>query len=81
MGPEGAVAILYRAELEAAKNAEEVRQRRVKELTANLELVRQETAEDFIDPRDTRPVLIKALRLLQEKEVERPSIKHDQLPV
>jgi acetyl-CoA carboxylase carboxyltransferase component len=37
--------------------------------------------DDVIDPRETRPRVIQALRMAKDKRVERPWKKHGVLPV
>ena len=37
--------------------------------------------DDVIEPRQTRPKLIKALRMLQSKRVEQPKRKHGNIPL
>jgi acetyl-CoA carboxylase carboxyltransferase component len=37
--------------------------------------------DDVIDPRETRPRIISALRLAKDKKVERPWRKHGVMPV
>jgi acetyl-CoA carboxylase carboxyltransferase component len=37
--------------------------------------------DDIIDPRDTRPTVIRALEMAQTKRVERPWRKHGVMPV
>jgi len=37
--------------------------------------------DDVIEPRETRPKLIKALRMLQSKRVEQPKRKHGNIPL
>jgi acetyl-CoA carboxylase carboxyltransferase component len=37
--------------------------------------------DDVIDPRDTRPTLIRALGMAKTKRVERPWRKHGVIPV
>lgn len=79
MGAEGAVAILYRGELSAIKDEakkKEQQQKRVKEMAHNLKLMEQQQPQDFLDPRDTRPFLIRALKLMADKKVELPQRKH-----
>ena len=79
MGAEGAVAILYRGELTAIEDEskrKEQQQKRVKEMAQHLKAMEQQQPQDFIDPRDTRPFLIKALKLLANKRQELPPRKH-----
>ncbi|MBI2161196.1 MAG: hypothetical protein HYU25_12630 [Candidatus Rokubacteria bacterium] len=37
--------------------------------------------DDVIDPRETRPVLIRALEMAQTKQLPRPWKKHGAMPV
>ena len=79
MGPEGAVSILYNQELSAIEDKakrNEQRQKRLEEMTYHLKLLEQYQPQDFIDPRNTRPFLIKALNLLANKKQEIPPRKH-----
>ncbi|RKY26867.1 MAG: methylmalonyl-CoA carboxyltransferase [Planctomycetota bacterium] len=85
MGPSGAVNILFRKEMKAAENPEEVRQKRLKEFyekfvnplySAGLQHV-----DDIIDPRRMRPVLISALEITRNKIDTLPEKKHGITPV
>jgi len=85
MGPEGAVNIVFRKEIEAAKDpkkraAELVTEYREKfanpYLAAELGYI-----DDVIEPEETRPVLIKALHALRSKRESRPQRKHGNLPL
>lgn len=85
MGPKGAVEILFRREIAAADDPEA--------LTAKLEAeYREEFAhpyiaaargyiDDVIDPRETRPRLINALDMLQNKRDSNPPRKHGNIPL
>jgi acetyl-CoA carboxylase carboxyltransferase component len=37
--------------------------------------------DDIIDPRETRPVVIRALEMAERKRVERPWKRHGVMPV
>ena len=84
MGPEGGTNIIFRKEIAAAANPDEERARRVDEfrrlinpyIAAGGALI-----DDVIDPRETRPVLIRALEMAATKKVERPWKKHGVMPV
>ena len=84
MGPEGGTNIVYRREIAAATNPDEERARRVEEfrklispyIAAGAALI-----DDVIDPRETRPTLIRALEMAGTKRVERPWRKHGVMPV
>ena len=82
MGPEGAVSILYRKELAAIgdeNKREKQRQKRIKEIKGKLELIQRQSVQEFIDPRETRPFLIKALKALAHKNLETPARKHSNI--
>jgi acetyl-CoA carboxylase carboxyltransferase component len=82
MGPEGAVSILYKGELGAIKDELERKERkkkRIGEITEHLSSLEQKQPQEFIDPRDTRPFLIKILKLLNNKKQDVPPRKHDNI--
>ena len=85
MGPEGAVNIIYRAEIEKSANAEETRQRLVQEYRDKFAnpyvAAARGSIDDVIDPRETRPKLIRALQALQNKDVCNPPKKHGNIPL
>jgi propionyl-CoA carboxylase beta chain len=85
MGPDGAVNIIFRNEIEKAKKPESERER----LTADY---RQKFANPFkaaelgyideiIRPEDTRPRLIAALEMLANKRDRNPPKKHGNIPL
>jgi acetyl-CoA carboxylase carboxyltransferase component len=85
MGPEGATNILYRKELANAEDPAAERERlqaeyRQKYLTpyaaANAGYV-----DDVIEPAETRPMVIKALRAIRNKSETHPPRKHGNMPV
>ncbi|MDA8124986.1 MAG: methylmalonyl-CoA carboxyltransferase [Deltaproteobacteria bacterium] len=79
MGVDGAVAILYKGELAAITDeAEREKQRQLRRLdiSQRMKLAEQQQPQDFIDPRDTRPFLIKALKMLKNKKRQLPPRKH-----
>jgi acetyl-CoA carboxylase carboxyltransferase component len=84
MGPEGGTNIVFRKEIAAAADPEAERARRVEDFRA---LINPYIAaggafiDDVIDPRETRPVLIRALEMAKTKKVERPWKKHGVMPV
>lgn len=86
MNPEGAVNIIFRNEIAAAKNPEEVRARRLAEYKATFGRFPYHAAamrwvEEIIDPRDTRRLLIQGLKLFSNKQDERPWKKHGNIPL
>jgi propionyl-CoA carboxylase beta chain len=89
MGPDGAVNIVFRKELEAAaKNGDDVAARRtelVNEYTerfANPYIAAERGyVDDVIEPEETRPWLIKALELSLTKREQGPKRKHGNIPL
>jgi len=84
MGPEAAVSIIYNKELRALKDKDESALRekhaqRVSEMQQRLKSLESEWAQDFIDPRDTRPFLIKALKIFAHRQEDRPQRKHENM--
>ncbi len=85
MGPEGAVSILYKKELQEAEDPKKLQ----KELAAKY---RSEIAnpyiadekgyiDEVIDPAETRKKLITAFETLENKYVDQPSRKHGNIPL
>ena len=85
MGPKGAVEILFKKEIDQAADHEGETARRIAEYTetfANPYLAASRGfVDDVIDPRDTRPRLIDALRALSGKRDRNPPRKHGNLPL
>jgi propionyl-CoA carboxylase beta chain len=85
MGPEGAVNIIYRRELAAAKDAEKLRRAKVTEFTEKFATPYIAAERGFIDeviePQYTRQKLISALRMLDTKKDSNPQKKHGNLPL
>jgi propionyl-CoA carboxylase beta chain len=85
MGPKGAVEILFKREIEQAADKEAETARRIAEYTATFANPYTAAArgfvDDVIDPRDTRPRLIDALRTLGTKRDRNPAKKHGNIPL
>lgn len=85
MGAEGAVNIVYRRELNNSGNSESVRKEKVEEFQerfANPFIAAERGfLDDIIEPRQTRPKVIKALRLLETKVDQMPRKKHGTMPL
>jgi propionyl-CoA carboxylase beta chain len=85
MGPEGAVNILYRRELQDSSNSDEVRQTKIDEYRDRFAnpFVAAERGyiDDVIEPRETRPRVIRALRMLANKGDTMPKKKHGNIPL
>ena len=85
MGPEGAINILYRRELAEAEDPEALRAQLVaeyRETFANPYVAASRGyLDDVIEPSQTRPRLINALEMLQNKRDENPPKKHGNIPL
>ncbi len=86
MGPEGAVNILYRRELEeAGADAPRVRAEKVAEYRAKFSNPYIAAERGFVDavlePRRTRPEIVRALRQLGSKRASVPPKKHGNIPL
>jgi propionyl-CoA carboxylase beta chain len=85
MGPEGAVNILYRRELQNGDNAEDTRQRKIdeyRERFANPFVAAEHGyIDDVIEPHETRVKVIRALRMLANKTDTMPRKKHGNIPL
>jgi propionyl-CoA carboxylase beta chain len=85
MGPEGAVNIVYRRELAAASDQNVVRQEKIEEFRDRFAnpFVAAERGylDDVIEPRETRPRVIRALRMLETKVDTMPRKKHGNIPL
>ena len=85
MGPEGAVNIVYRREILAASDAEAVRGQKTEEFRerfANPFIAAERGfVDDVIEPRETRPRIIKSLRMLENKVDAMPRKKHGNIPL
>jgi propionyl-CoA carboxylase beta chain len=85
MGPEGAVNIVYRRELQKAEEPERLRREKVEEFRerfANPYIAAERGWVDaVIEPHDTRPKLIAALRMLETKRDTLPPKKHGNIPL
>lgn len=85
MGADGAVNILYRRELKAAKDPEKLRKKMVDEYNEKFAnpYVAAELGylDEVIDPRETRPRLIRNLHALRTKRQTLPAKKHGNIPL
>jgi acetyl-CoA carboxylase carboxyltransferase component len=85
MGPEGAVNIVFRRELEDVDDAATRRDDLIadyRERFANPYVAAERGyVDDVIEPRRTRPVLIDALETSLTKREPRPPRKHGNIPL
>ncbi len=85
MGPEGAVDIVYKRDLDKAKNRAEMRQQKIEEFRDRFANPYVAAERGFVDaviqPRETRKKLIQALEMLQTKRDKNPPKKHGNIPL
>ncbi len=85
MGPEGAVNIIFRREIEEAEDPEAKRAelaQEYRERFANPYIAASRGyIDDIIEPHETRPRLISALRMLRNKRDSNPPKKHGNIPL
>ncbi len=85
MGPEGAVNILYRRELQSAENPDQVRLEKIDEyrtqFASPFAAAERGYIDDVIEPHETRPKIIRALRMLANKVDTMPKKKHGNIPL
>jgi propionyl-CoA carboxylase beta chain len=85
MGAEGAVNIVYRRELTAAVDKETARKQKIDEFRERFAnpFVAAERGfiDDVIEPHETRPRVIRALRMLATKVDTMPRKKHGNIPL
>ncbi len=85
MGPEGAVNVIRRREIAGASDPEARRAELVEEykrMYANPYVpANRGYLDDVIDPADTRPAIIRALRMLENKVDSLPPKKHGNIPL
>ena len=85
MGAPAAVNIIFRRQIAEAEDPDAKREELIAgyEEQFNNPMVAAEMGyiDDVIDPRETRPYLIKALQMIETKRPERPPRKHGNIPL
>jgi acetyl-CoA carboxylase carboxyltransferase component len=85
MGPEGAVNVLRRKELAAAADPETLRAELIAEYRQQFANPYVAAARGYLDaviaPRETRPRLIAAIKMLHGKRAAMPAKKHSNIPL
>jgi acetyl-CoA carboxylase carboxyltransferase component len=85
MGPQAAVNVIFKREIAAAKDPQKKSEQLVedyKEKFANPYVAAERGfLDDVIEPQETRPILIRSLHLLKDKQVERPRRRHGNIPL
>jgi len=85
MGPDGAVNIIFRKEVAEAEDPEAERERLTQEYREQFAhpyiAAARGYIDDVIEPQETRPRLISALEMLQNKRQSNPPKKHGNIPL
>jgi acetyl-CoA carboxylase carboxyltransferase component len=84
MGAEGAVNIIGRSAIEASDDPEATREAMLDAVREQIDVyiaAKNAMIDDVIDPRETRPTIIRGLRMARDKRVDRPWRKHGVMPV
>ncbi|HET7152894.1 MAG TPA: carboxyl transferase domain-containing protein, partial [Candidatus Kapabacteria bacterium] len=85
MGPKGAVEIIFKKEIESSDAPEEKEkelEQKYREKFANPYIAAERGyIDDVIEPAQTRPALIRALKMLENKVDKNPAKKHGNIPL
>ncbi|HEV3002738.1 MAG TPA: acyl-CoA carboxylase subunit beta [Solirubrobacteraceae bacterium] len=84
MGAEGAVEIVFRKQVEEAEDPAAKRAELIAEYRKVIDVYRAAAnamIDDVIDPRETRPTIVRALEMAETKRVERPWKRNGVVPV
>jgi propionyl-CoA carboxylase beta chain len=85
MGPKGAVEIIFRKEIEQASDKERATEQKVNEYREKLAnpyiAAERGYVDEVIQPKETRPKVISALRFLENKVDSNPKKKHGNIPL
>ena len=85
MGPDGAVNIVFRKELEKAENKAEAKKKLTDDYREKFANPYQAASlgyvDEVIDPAETRPRLIQALDMIKDKRDTNPPKKHGNIPL
>ena len=85
MGPKGAAEIIFKNEIKAAEDKEAKLQEKVDEYTETFANPYKAAARGFVDeviePETTRVKLIKAFKMLEDKDIKLPLKKHGNIPL
>jgi acetyl-CoA carboxylase carboxyltransferase component len=84
MGAEGAVEIIGRSAIEASDDPEATRETMLNAVRGQIDpyiAAGNAVVDDIIDPRETRPTIVRALRMARNKHVQKPTKRHGVMPV
>lgn len=79
MGADGAADIIFRSEPADVK--QQKKDQYVEEFATPYQAASHAMVEQVIEPSETRPVIISALKMLEDKQEERPWKKHGNIPL
>ncbi len=85
MGPDGAVRILYRKKLKEAKDPKSLEKKLIEEYTDKFANPYVTASKGYVDaiirPSETRPRIIEALEMIENKRDTNPPKKHGNIPL
>lgn len=85
MGASGAANIIFRKEIDGAEDPQAERKKMIDDYNEQMMNPYVAAASGFVDdvivPRDTRPLIISALQMLEGKRVDSPKKKHGNIPL
>jgi methylmalonyl-CoA decarboxylase subunit alpha len=85
MGAEGAANIIFRREIEMAKDPETKRQEKIRQYREQFSNPYASGRRGYVDyiisPAETRPMVARAFEMLWNKQEERPKKKHGSIPL
>jgi acetyl-CoA carboxylase carboxyltransferase component len=85
VAPDTAASIIFKKEIDQAKDPEKMRQERLIEYYDKFinpyNAASRQDLDDVIEPKQTRPTIIHALKVLRGKKEERPWKKHGNIPL
>jgi acetyl-CoA carboxylase carboxyltransferase component len=84
MGAEGAVEIVFRKQVEEAEDPAARKAELIGEYRKIIDVYRAAAnamIDDVIDPRETRPTIIRGLEMAETKRVDRPWKRNGVVPV
>ena len=77
MGPSGAAKIIFRKEPDVEAKTQEY----IDNFATPYYAAKHGMVDQIIEPKETRPTVIKALRMLKDKKESRPNKKHGNIPL
>lgn len=77
MGPSGAAKIIFRKEPDVEAKTQEY----IDNFATPYYAAKHGMVDQIIEPKETRPTIIKALRMLKDKKESRPNKKHGNIPL